>query len=51
MATETTPWNASDYLDSPEMIAAYLDAAFEDGDPAVITVAALTWLGGLAIFV
>lgn len=36
MATATRLHDASDYLDSAEMIAAYLDAAFEDGDPAVI---------------
>lgn len=36
MTFETTLYDASDYLDSPEMIVAYLDAAFEDGDPATI---------------
>lgn len=36
MTTATTAWDASPYLDSPEMIVAYLDATFEDGDPAVI---------------
>lgn len=44
MTTVTTAWDASQYLDSPEMIAAYLDAAFEDGDPAVIATA----LGNIA---
>lgn len=39
MALETTKWDAADYLDSPEMIAAYIDAALEDGDPAVIAAA------------
>lgn len=39
MAIETTKWDAADYLDSPEMIAAYIDAALEDGDPAVIAAA------------
>jgi len=34
--TETAVFDATEYLDSPEMIAAYLTAAFEDGDPALI---------------
>jgi probable addiction module antidote protein len=34
--TETAMFDAGEYLDSPEMIAAYLTAAFEDGDPALI---------------
>ncbi|NEW95028.1 addiction module antidote protein [Rhodopseudomonas sp. BR0M22] len=33
----TTPFDAADYLDSPEMIAAYLTEAFESEDPALIT--------------
>lgn len=37
MSIETTKWDASEYLDSPESITAYIEAAFEDGDPAVIT--------------
>ena len=39
MALETTKWDAADILDSPEMIAAYIDAALEDGDPALIAAA------------
>jgi probable addiction module antidote protein len=39
MALETLPWNPSDHLDSEEMIVAYLEAALEDGDPALIAVA------------
>ena len=35
MAVETTPWDASDFLTSDEAIAAYLDAALEDGDVGV----------------
>lgn len=35
----TTKFDAADYLDSPKAIAAYLDAAMEDGDPAVIAAA------------
>jgi probable addiction module antidote protein len=30
-------YDSADYLRTPEDIAAYLEAAFEDGDPAVIT--------------
>ncbi len=37
MAIETTKWDGAEHLDSPEAIAAYLEAAFEDGDPQVIT--------------
>ncbi|MBB1092095.1 putative addiction module antidote protein [Rhodopseudomonas palustris] len=33
----TTPFDAADYLDSPEMIAEYLTEAFESEDPALIT--------------
>lgn len=36
MAIETTKWDAADHLDTPEAIAAYLEAIFEDGDPALI---------------
>ncbi len=35
----TTRWDAADYLDSPERTAGYLQAAFEDGDPALIAAA------------
>jgi probable addiction module antidote protein len=37
MALETTPYDSADYLNSPDDIAAYLEAAFEDGDPTLIT--------------
>lgn len=36
---ETTTWNAGDFLDSPEAMAAYLNAAMEDGDPSLINAA------------
>lgn len=36
MPLETTKWDAAEYLDSEEAIAAYIEAAFEDGDPALI---------------
>jgi probable addiction module antidote protein len=39
MTLRTTLWDPSEYLDSPESIAAYLEAAFEDGDPALIAAA------------
>src|ERR1700733_7581435 len=39
MALKTTVWDASEYLDGPESIAAYLEAVFEDGDPALIAAA------------
>ena len=39
MALETKPWDAVDYIKSPEQQAAYLEAAFEDGDPALIAAA------------
>ena len=32
----TRPFDAAEYLDSAETVAAYLEAAFEDGDPAFI---------------
>jgi len=36
---KTTRWDPSEFLDSSESIAAYLEAAFEDGDPALIAAA------------
>jgi probable addiction module antidote protein len=39
MSLETTLYDSADYLDSPEAIAAYIEAAFEEGDPALITLA------------
>ncbi|HTN60914.1 MAG TPA: addiction module antidote protein [Devosia sp.] len=37
MPIETTVWDGAEFLKTSEDIAAYLEAAFEDGDPAVIT--------------
>lgn len=37
MVKGTTRWDAADHLDSPEAIAAYVDAAMDDGDPALIS--------------
>ena len=36
---KTLPWDATDYLETPEQMAAYLEAALEDGDSAVIAMA------------
>ena len=37
--TQTRRWDAADYLQTEEDIVAYLDAAFEDGDPGLIAAA------------
>lgn len=37
MTIETSKWDASEFLDSKEAILAYIEAAFDDGDAAVIT--------------
>jgi probable addiction module antidote protein len=37
MTLKTTVWDSAELLDSPERIAAYIEAAFEDGDPSLIT--------------
>jgi probable addiction module antidote protein len=37
--TKTIPWDSIDYLKTDQDIAHYLDAVFEDGDPALITAA------------
>ena len=39
MTVKTTRWDASELLDSDEMIRAFIDAALEDGDPALVTAA------------
>lgn len=39
MGIETTRWNAVDHLDNDAAILAYLEAIFEDGDPALIAAA------------
>jgi probable addiction module antidote protein len=31
------PYDSADYIDSPEAVAAFLDAALEDGDPKMVT--------------
>lgn len=36
MALETSKWDVTEYLDSEEAIFAYIEAAFEDGDPELI---------------
>ena len=44
MKITTTKWDASEYLDSPEMIHEYLKAAFESGDSELL----MTALGNVA---
>lgn len=39
MALKTTVWDPAEFLESPEAVAAYLSAAFEEADPALITAA------------
>jgi probable addiction module antidote protein len=39
MAIKTRRWDVAKQLDTPERIALYLEAAFEDGDPALIAAA------------
>jgi probable addiction module antidote protein len=39
MPLKTLPWDAAEHLDSPEMIAAYLDAAQDEGDPKLVAAA------------
>jgi len=39
MAIKTSIWDAADSLDTPEDMTAYLEAVFEDGDPALIAAA------------
>ena len=33
---QTSQWDSAELLDSPEAIAAYIEAAFEDGDSSLI---------------
>ncbi len=37
MAVETMKWDSADHLHTKADVAAYLEAVFEDGDPALIT--------------
>jgi probable addiction module antidote protein len=39
MTLKTAPWDPAEYLTTPSRIAAYLEAAFEDGDPTLIATA------------
>lgn len=38
-SVSTRPWDVAESLDSEERIAAYLEAALEEGDPALVTAA------------
>jgi len=44
MPLETTKWDPADHIETVEDVAAYLEAAFEDGDPVVVA----TMLGAIA---
>ena len=37
--TQTRPWDAADYLKTEDDVVAYVDAVFDDGDPALIAAA------------
>jgi probable addiction module antidote protein len=37
--TITTPWDPADHLQNEEDMAAYLEAALEEGDPALVAAA------------
>ena len=37
--TKTIPWDAAEYLHSEEEMAAYLEAALEEGEPALVAAA------------
>lgn len=39
MTLATQPFDAAEFFDSPEMVSAYLDAALNDGDPALFAAA------------
>lgn len=39
MTIKTKPWDASEHLGSEEEVFAYINAAFEDGDPALVAAA------------
>jgi probable addiction module antidote protein len=39
MPLKTKAWDPAEYLSTPSRIAAYLEAAFDDGDPALIATA------------
>lgn len=36
MSQKTERWDVTEFLDSEEKVNAYIEAAFEDGDPALI---------------
>jgi probable addiction module antidote protein len=36
---KTVPWDAAEYLKTDQHIVEYLEAAFEDGDPALVAAA------------
>lgn len=46
MKLETSAWDASEYLESEEDIAAYLTAIMEEGDPALLQAGAWRYCQG-----
>jgi probable addiction module antidote protein len=36
---KTKPWDAAEHIETEEDMAAYLEAAFEEGDPALVAAA------------
>ena len=39
MKTKTKPWDVTEHLETEEDMAAYLEAALEEGDPALVAAA------------
>ena len=39
MGTKTKRWDPAEHLDSDDAVVAYVDAALEDGDPALVAAA------------
>jgi probable addiction module antidote protein len=37
MTLETSPWDSAELLDTPAAVAAYIEAAIEDGDTKLLT--------------
>jgi probable addiction module antidote protein len=48
--TKTRVWDAADHLESVEVMAAYLEAALEEGDPALFAAALgdVAWAKGMS---
>jgi probable addiction module antidote protein len=48
--TKTRPWDPAEHLADAEDMAAYLEAALEDGDPRVVAAALGTGLGRESLY-